>query len=386
MGPHWPFSTPTTPAVPVVFAADTSSSSMLEDWWQTAVQPCESATDLFMPTPMSPAYVAQPVDVFSVEMNKAIPFLSPEPLPPRVLSSSANQFSSPSTLKFPSIPELDLGERSALDYYRLVFSPSRTVRGFSCSSFSIFLRMGAHKKVVLHFILALSLDGFKRIAGSDIVKSPNERLNKGINLLRQGLMTGPHDEHECASILAAAWLLMIFMLECDASAEVYSHLHWLRLALVRFLKIRKLYSLSEESVPTSRSRDFPGEFYGSATRSFTAKIICLIVAADVQLDLRRYEGCLAQLFGQDASNIYEFAQAAEGYLQLNHGSEYPATAALYDIEVAECSRCYLSLHLLYHNINRLFWKGLGDYNALEKRIDALEKVRTQTMAISQYFA
>ncbi|KAL7945171.1 hypothetical protein V8C42DRAFT_324787 [Trichoderma barbatum] len=301
-------------------------------------------------------------------------------LPHPLLSSPPCIVSWPSAQDFPCMPKLDLGERQALDYYRTVFSPSRALKSFSCSSYSIFLRIAAYHETVLRFILALSLHGLAQITGDSTSLSPRIHLDKGVELLRRSLATVPRDHDDCVSILTASWLFMLFTLDCESPTDDHLDRHWLRPELTAFLRTCSLHSRGGDTSIIS-SID-TGEGSGQAIQSLKAKMICLIVVADIQLDFRTYTGDLAKLFCDDKGTIHEIARRSQDYLQLNYGSEYPVGEALYDVEGAGCSGIYIDQHCLYHSINQLFWEGLGDCDELRMKLEVLEKKCTPLFCIA----
>ncbi|KAL7914419.1 hypothetical protein GGI35DRAFT_440125 [Trichoderma velutinum] len=301
-------------------------------------------------------------------------------LPHPLLSSPPCIFSWPSAQDFPCMPKLDLGERQALDYYRTIFSPSRALKSFPCSSYSIFLRIAAYHETVLRFILALSLHGLAQITGESTSLSPRIHLDKGVELLRHSLATVPRDNDDCVSILTASWLFMLFILDCESPLDDHIDRHWLRPELTDFLRTYGFHSRGGDTSIIS-SID-TGEGSGQATQSLKAKMICLLVVADIQLDFRTYAGDLAKLFCDDMGAIHEIARQSQDYLQLNYGNEYPVGEALYDVEGAGCSRNYVDQHCLYHNINQLFWEGLGDCDKLKMKLEVLEKECTPLFCIA----
>lgn len=287
-----------------------------------------------------------------------------------LLSSPPYIFSWTSAQDFLCIPELNLSERRALDYYRNMYSPSRSLKGFSWSVYSIFLCTAVKQEVVLHFILALSLRDLVRLDNSNTGDDLSSRthLNKGVELLGHTLKSCAHDH---ISVLMSFWLLMLVTLNCEMAPSFCIQRRWLSRTLASYVRMHGLHKYGDT---TSVNNGDTGS--GAAAHALIAKLVYLLIVGDIQFDFRSYAGHLAELLDEDTNKLQDLDRQSQDCLQLHHGQGYPLSELLHDVEGAECHRIYASLHWLYHNLDKLFWRGSGDYSALEEKIVALEKVGT----------
>ncbi|EXJ96295.1 hypothetical protein A1O1_01421 [Capronia coronata CBS 617.96] len=294
---------------------------------------------------------------------------------PHPQASTPSAISSwPAPADFPCVERLNSVECRALDYYRSRFSPSRSLKPFASSSYALFLRLAREKKVILHLILALSMQDLLHVDPNDSgnVRLTRLYLERGMQTLREYL---GQDGRDHVTVLTAFWLLTLFMLNGKAFPAVTERT-WLNSALTEYVRENNLHRAWSATIgPGGRGNEVvrhrPGKIE-APTHSLLAKLLTMLVFGHVHLNFRTYIGHFAELFFDDTEVLHDLTQVSQNYLQLNHGHSYPIAETLCDIESAECYRLYLEEHRLYHWISQLFWINSGDYSVLEQAIESLE--------------
>ncbi|KAK1237278.1 hypothetical protein MKX08_002903 [Trichoderma sp. CBMAI-0020] len=258
-------------------------------------------------------------------------------------------------------------ERKALDYYRSHFSYFRSVKGFLWSEYSIYLTAATNSNMILHLILAISLRGLARdTQDANASRLSSAHLHKGLLLLHKQL-EGPSSE--IMEVMISFWFLALFTMESDSAIGRIQRQELSK----KVYQYSRAYLLDEVCGPPNAIMATQSSSENSSARiSMVMKILCMIANLDVQLNIFGYGGELSD-FCYEKDRMRHIQQMAHNYLELNHGREYPYCELAYDIESSECGRVYQDQHRLYHWINQLFWCGVGDYQSIEKDIEAQEE-------------
>lgn len=259
-------------------------------------------------------------------------------------------------------------ERKALDYYRSHFSYFRTVKGFLWSEYSIYLTAATNSNMILHLILAISLRGLGRdTQDANASRLSTAHLHKGLMLLHKQL---EGQNSEIMEVMISFWFLALFTMESDSAIGRIQRQQLSK----KVYQYSRAYLLDEVCGPPNAIMATQSSSENSAARiSMVMKILCMIANLDVQLNIFGYGGELSD-FCYEKDRMRHIQQMAHNYLELNHGREYPYCELAYDIESSECGRVYQDQHRLYHWINQLFWYGVGDYQSIERDIEAQEEV------------
>lgn len=260
-------------------------------------------------------------------------------------------------------------ERKALDYYRSHFSNFRSVKGFLWSEYSIYLTAATNSNMILHLILAISLRGLARdTQDANASRLSSAHLHKGLMLLHKQL---EGQNSEIMEVMISFWFLALFTMESDSAIGRIQRQELSK----KVYQYSRAYLLDEVCGPPNAIMATQSSQENSAARiSMVMKILCMIANLDVQLNTFGYGGELSD-FCYEKDRMRRIQQMAHNFLELNHGRQYPYTELAYDIESSECARVYQDQHRLYHWINQLFWSGVGDYQSIEKDIEAQEEVR-----------
>ncbi|KAH8821964.1 hypothetical protein F5884DRAFT_108563 [Xylogone sp. PMI_703] len=280
------------------------------------------------------------------------------------------------------LPEaLNLGgvEKTALGYYRSQFSDFRTLKGFSWSAYSIFLGVAIEHELILHLILAVSLQGLSRqMSDQSISRLGKQHLQTGLDLLQRSLA---QDDPDHLSIMISFWLLVLFTMDNNAfttgvqrrelSARIYNYIYTHQLDKLCGNLMSDNVLVSETSID-QESR---------ASRSLVCKLISMLVYADVQLNFNTHGGALSE-FLLDRARFSRVRQISRNFLELNHGKEYPLSELVYDVESTECYNLYYEQHRIYHLLNQLFWYEIGDYDNIKQEISDLEARYSSFFAIA----
>ncbi|KAL7921246.1 hypothetical protein ACQKWADRAFT_295939 [Trichoderma austrokoningii] len=257
-------------------------------------------------------------------------------------------------------------ERKGLDYYRSHFSYLRSVKGFLWSEYSIYLTAATNSNMILHLILAISLRGLARDThDASALRLSTAHLHKGLMLLQKQL-EGPNSD--IMEVMISFWFLALFTMESDSPIGRIQR-HELSKKVYQY---SRAYLLDEVCGPPNAIMAAQSSTENSAARiSMVMKILCMIANLDVQLNIFGYGGELSDFcYGKD--RMRHIQQMAHNFLESNHGREYPYCELAYDIESSECASVYQDQHRLYHWLNQLFWSAIGDYDSIEKDIEAQE--------------
>ncbi|PTB35580.1 hypothetical protein M441DRAFT_41198 [Trichoderma asperellum CBS 433.97] len=363
-------------ASPLRQAFDNSFSRMLDGLVENPNSHEEGNTFLAKPSFPAQSLIAEPTDVYlqpswlntSRSFNSGSldtltqPFYTyTEPLLPRRCLKEYFKLQQTATLLSPKMSyeladalNLNQIERKALDYYRSHFSCFRSIKGFLWSEYSIYLTAATNSNMILHLILAISLRGLSRdTQDASALQLSTAHLHKGLVLLQKQL---EGQNSEIMEVMISFWFLALFTMESDSAIGRIQR-HELSNKVYRY---SRAYLLDEVCGPPNASMAMQSSKENSAARiSMAMKILCMIANLDVQLNIFGYGGELSDF-------CYEKDQ-------LNHGDEYPYCELAYDVESSECARVYQDQHRLYHWLNQLFWNGVGDYQSIEKDIEAHEE-------------
>ncbi|KAL7785507.1 hypothetical protein V8C37DRAFT_394153 [Trichoderma ceciliae] len=261
---------------------------------------------------------------------------------------------------------LNHDERKALDYYRCHIACFRSVKGFSWSAYSIFLSTAANSSMVLHFLLAISLRGLSQdTRDAGVWRLSRIHLNNGLRLLQE---KGEGRSNEIIEVMVSFWFLALFTMENDSLVSGVQR----RELSTEVYRYSRAHLLNEVCGPPDTSMAAYSTTEGSAAKiSLVMKILSMIANVDVQLNFCGHGGRLSQ-FCYEKDRMRNILQMSSNYLELNHGDKYPSWELVYDIESSECSKAYHDQNQLYHRLNQLFWFGIGDYESIEKDIEARE--------------
>jgi hypothetical protein len=259
-------------------------------------------------------------------------------------------------------------ERKALDYHRNYFSNSRSIKEFRWSGYSIYLTAATNSNMILHLILAISLWGLTRdTQDASASRLSIAHLHKGLMLLQKQL---ERQNSDIVEVMISFWFLALFTMENDSAISRIQR-HELGKKVYQY---SRAYILNEVCSPPNPTMATQSSKENNAARtSMVMKILSMVVTLDVQLNIFGYGGELSDFY-YEKGRMRHMQQMADNYLELNHGSEYPHFELAYDIVSSECSRAYHDQHRLYHWLNQLFWRGIGDYESIEKDIEAQEQV------------
>lgn len=375
---------------PLHQAFDNSFSRMLDGLVENPKSHEEGNTFLAKSSFPTQSLIVEPADVYlqpSWLNNSGVSnsgFLDPstqpfytytEPLSPRKclqgyfkLQQTATLISPKMSFELADALNLNQIERKALDYYRSNFSYFRSVKGFLWSEYSIYLTAATNSNMILHLILAISLRGLSRdTQDASVLQLSTAHLQKGLALLHKQL-EGPNSD--IMEVMISFWFLALFTMESDSAIGRIQR-HELSKKVYQY---SRAHLLDEVCGPPNASMAIQSSQENSAARiSMVMKILCMIANLDVQLNIFGYGGELSNFY-YEKDRMRHIHQMAHNYLQLNHGSEYPYCELAYDIEISECARAYQDQHRLYHWLNQLFWYGVGDYQSIEKDIEAQEEV------------
>ncbi|KAL9471920.1 hypothetical protein ACSS6W_009861 [Trichoderma asperelloides] len=363
-------------ASPLRQAFDNSFTCMLDGLVENPSSHEEGNTLLAKPSFPTQSLIVEPTDVYlqSSRLNTSRGFNSSslntltqpfyeytEPLLPRRCLQEYFKLQQIATLLSPKMSyelsdalNLNQIEKKALDYYRSHFSCFRSIKGFLWSEYSIYLTAATNSNMILHLILAISLRGLSRdTQDASALQLSTAHLHKGLVLLQKRL---EGQNSEIMEVMISFWFLALFTMESDSAIGRIQR-HELSNKVYRY---SRAYLLDEVCGPPNASMAMQSSKENSAARiSMAMKILCMIANLDVQLNIFGYGGELSDF-------CYEKDQ-------LNHGNEYPYCELAYDVESSECARVYQDQHRLYHWLNQLFWNGVGDYQSIEKDIEAQEE-------------
>lgn len=377
-------------ASPLRQAFDNSFSRMLDGLVENPNSQEQGDTFLTKSSFATQSLIAEPTDAYfqpSWLNNPGIPhrgsldaltqpfYIYTEPLSPLKCLQEYFKLQQTATLLSPKMSyeladalNLSQIERKALEYYRSHFAYYRSVKGFLWSEYSIYLTAATNSNMILHLILAISLRGLARdTQDANASQLSTAHLHKGLMLLQKQL---EGQNSEIMEVMISFWFLALFTMDSDSSVGRIQR-HELNKKVYQY---SRAYLLDEVCGPPNAIMAAQSSKENSAAKiSMVMKILCMIANLDVQLNIFGYGGELSD-FCYEKDRMRHIQQMAHNYLELNHGNKYPYCELAYDIESSECARVYQDQHRLYHWLNQLFWCGVGDYQSIEKDIEAQEEV------------
>lgn len=280
--------------------------------------------------------------------------------------------SSKLSYEFSDALNLSHTERNALDYYRCRLSCFRSVKGFSWSAYSIFLSTAAHSDMVLHLLLAISLRGLARdTQDASVWRLSMIHLQNGLELLQEQV---EGKGHKIIEVMVSFWFLALLTMENESLISGIQR-HELSTKVYRYSRAHLLDEVC--GPPDTSMATYSATESSEAKISLVMKLLSMIANVDVQLNFCGHGGRLSE-FCYEKDRMHHILQMSSNYLELNHGDKYPSRELVYDIESSECGKVYHEQHKLYYRLNKLFWFGIGDYQDIEKEIEAQELVSIQS--------
>jgi hypothetical protein len=276
-------------------------------------------------------------------------------------------------LSLPNSLTFSVTEHQAIAHYETVFSLYRATKDPHWSTHKVLLRLGSHNAMVMHFVLAVSLNDFSsRTHHNASFDDAQIHFEAGAQLLIQANKDNHTKDH--VAMLSSFFFLYLYMLNRGFVAT--QRLRHLSMTVLDYMKT---YSLSAQClIPrTTETSEFSSKFT-SRECSLLARLIIWIFHEDLKCGFQNSGGYLAKYLADnrtDTANIYEISR---NVLELQWGEDYPDYQIVDDIENSDVLEFLYAMMPLHQDINELCQEtGLSMEemkSSVQERFSILEKV------------
>lgn len=269
-------------------------------------------------------------------------------------------------ISLPNSLILNVAEHQALAHYETVFSLYRATKDPQWSTHKVLLRLGSHNAMVMHFVLAVSLNDFSaRTQHNASSQEAQSHFEAGAQLLIQANQNNGSVDH--IAMMSSFFFLYLYMLNRNSVAP--QRLRQLSMTVLDYVKSHDLRAGASGTSSSFTSRD----------GSLLARLIIWMFHEDLKCGFQRSGGYLAKYLTDnrnETANIYDTSRNA---LELQWGEEYPDTQVIDDMINSDVLEFLYAMMPLHQDINELCQ---GDTigtpemkSSVEQRLSALEKVR-----------
>ncbi|KFY49407.1 hypothetical protein V495_00596 [Pseudogymnoascus sp. VKM F-4514 (FW-929)] len=236
-------------------------------------------------------------------------------------------------------------EHSALAHYQAVFSRYRATKDPQWSTHKILLDIGSQNSMVMHLILAVSInDTVSRERSEAATDEAQRHFEAGAQLLLEAMRNV--GEGNTVALMATFFFLYLYMLNRKNVAP--QRLRQLSMTVLGFVKKYKLDVLC--GISPSQTQIFT-----VLDRNLLARLIIWTYTEDLKCGFRGFGGYLADYLAENAVMADQIYDESRTVLEKHWGSDYPDAQVVDDIEnsiVLEFLYAMSRLHQLINNLSQ----------------------------------
>ena len=234
--------------------------------------------------------------------------------------------------------EVTTRERQAVQHFQTRFSLSRSTKSPPWSTHSLILYHGMSSPMVMHLVIASAMaDLSLRSDESSIVALARRHYRIGAQLLSQS--TGS-EQGEHANVLTCFFLLYIYLMMREDSADVLSHLSLTTLGYIQRFNLDGQASSAIGAVITDEQR------------TFVSRMIVWLLYEDIAISFIGHEAHFAKYGRQNQAAMQAVYEQSSATFETCWGSFYPDSEAIDDVENSTVLRFLFAVMGLLEDINQ----------------------------------
>jgi hypothetical protein len=276
-------------------------------------------------------------------------------------------------MALPNSLQLSFSEHEALRHYQTTYSLYRTTKDPNWSTHKVLLRMGSHEKMIMHLILAVSLNDYAiRTGHSSCSQEAEGHFQIGVQHLIKTSSTGLKPDY--AVMMAAYFFLYLYMSKPKSTTTL--QLNRLSLIVLDFVKSQDLLNYCINSHTTSIASCSKNTI-SSYSRSLLARLIMWTLDEDVKCSFQGFAGHFAEHLALCDGKTKEIYDVSRNALGDHWGLSYPHIQALDDDQNSTVLEFLWELMALWQNINDMHLRPNIPEQKLriEQKFSLLEEVR-----------
>ncbi|KAF2503228.1 hypothetical protein BU16DRAFT_448999 [Lophium mytilinum] len=250
-------------------------------------------------------------------------------------------------------------EHEALRHYQTTYSLYRTTKDPHWSTHKVLLSLGSYNPMIMHFLLAVSIDDYSLRKGHRSSSQEAEsHFQEGARLLIEMMKRGAEEDH--VSTMAAYFFIYLYMSKRKSTAPY--RLNQLSLTVLDYVERHELnhrcvnFSDSSTTLVTNSTK---------TDNSLLARLIMWTYDEDVKCSFQSTGGHLARHLTQHSARTKDVYEASRNALATHWGAEYPNSQQLDDDLNSTVLEFLWALMPLWQDINDLPHEQ--DFNSLELR-------------------
>ncbi|CZR60847.1 uncharacterized protein PAC_10743 [Phialocephala subalpina] len=245
-------------------------------------------------------------------------------------------------------------EHKALQHYSTSFSASFTKKHPKWSTLSMLLRIGSSKAMVMHLLLAVSLNDLAlRRHDEDLRAAARTHYREGASQLIEQMTSGTEPDH--IGILATFWFFYLYKMKWMHVDVEY--MNQLSRTVTGHIEKHKLDALCYNTYSTAAGLYISERSSQSITprdSSVVALMITCLYYQDIKYGFYYCGGKLAEYLNSDKSKLGTIYDLGRSALALNWGTEYPINEVADDNENYLMLKMNSELNILVEDINKKY--------------------------------
>jgi hypothetical protein len=284
---------------------------------------------------------------------------------------------------YPESMAVSRTEHEALYYYQTTLSSIQTTKDPNWATSKVFLRLGSSRPLVMHLLLAASLESLIRNQATDdildVLAIAAHHHQSGTKLLTRELSNTTKPDH--VNVMTGFWFLYLYTSR-QPNLEL-SEIKKLSQTVSDYVKKHQLDSLCIRRTPESASGT-PASL-SCRERSLLARLMIWIFYADISFGFRCRGGSLAKYLSENLERTERVYQTSRFVLELHWGSEYPEQQLRDDFENSVVLEMVYRSFTVYHAINELCdgqQTGRLAEESIERQLEDIEETYNSTLLLA----
>lgn len=288
-------------------------------------------------------------------------------------------------LALPNSLTLTLPEHEALRHYQTTYSLYRTTKDPNWSTHKVLLSIGAQNPMIMHFLLAVSLNDYSLRKGqaSSASSDAETHFQEGARLLIEEMKVGTEQNH--VTTMAAYFFIYLYMSKRKSTAP--QRLTQLSLTVMEYVERNELNirCIGPSEFPDDSTALIPSS---SGDNSLLARLIMWTFDEDVKCSFQSTGGHLARHLTKNTSRTRDVYEASRNTLADYWKVDYPNSQQLDDDLNSTVLEFLWAMMPLWQDINDLpHEQELMPMDLLlriEHNFSFLEQVRVLPLILPSY--
>lgn len=278
-------------------------------------------------------------------------------------------------MALPNSLELSPYEHEALHHYQTTYSLYRTTKDPNWSTHKVLLRMGSYEKMIMHLVLAVSLNDYSIRKGHN---ASSQEAEDHFRIGAQALVNISSTNLESDEVVTMAAYFFLYLYMSKRKSTRAHQLNQLSLSVLNYVTRHDLFSLCISSNSPSSERSQSKNVSSAHHRSLLARIIMWTLDEDVKCSFQGTGGHFARYLSKYESKTKEIYDTSRNALVDHWGTMYPYSQVLDDDHNSTVLEFLWALMPLWQDINDL--AQTSDYSShrlqIEQTFMRLEEVRS----------